>query len=213
METPEPVPVLTPVPDNGLGLRRHALVCLLSILLSILLHCGAMVALEHVSMHGPAMAETNRPTQPELPPMRIETFAREAGLNTPPAIAEPDITEAARRSAQTTAAKAEALPAPTPLAVAGFIVVGFGCGPVYPCIIHSTPNNFGAENSGAIIGIQMASAYVGSTFIPPLFGLLGRRIGFSFLPWYLAAFVLLMILMTELTFRLTRQRKTPADKE
>lgn len=115
METPEPVPVLTPVPDNGLGLRRHALVCLLSILLSILLHCGAMVALEHVSMHGPAMAETNRPTQPELPPMRIETFAREAGLNTPPAIAEPDITEAARRSAQTTAAKAEALPAPTPL--------------------------------------------------------------------------------------------------
>ena len=105
------------------------------------------------------------------------------------------------------------LPAPTPLAVAGFIVVGFGCGPVYPCIIHSTPNNFGAENSGAIIGIQMASAYVGSTFIPPLFGLLGRRIGFSFLPWYLAAFALLMILMTELTFRLTRQRKTPADKE
>ncbi len=50
-----------------------------------------------------------------------------------------------------------------------FLVIGFGCAPIYPCIIHSTPYNFGAENSGAIIGIQMASAYVGSTFIPPLF--------------------------------------------
>lgn len=54
----------------------------------------------------------------------------------------------------------------------GFIIIGFGCAPVYPCIIHSTPDNFGAEYSGAIIGIQMASAYVGSTFMPPLFGLL-----------------------------------------
>ena len=105
------------------------------------------------------------------------------------------------------------IPAPPVVALVGFAVIGFGCAPVYPCIIHSTPNNFGAENSGAIIGIQMASAYVGSTFIPPLFGLLGRRIGFSFLPWYLAAFALLMILMTELTFRLTKKRETPADKE
>lgn len=60
------------------------------------------------------------------------------------------------------------------VSLAGFIIIGFGCAPIYPCIIHSTPNNFGAENSGAIIGIQMASAYIGSTFIPPLFGLLGN---------------------------------------
>ena len=60
----------------------------------------------------------------------------------------------------------------------GFILIGFGCAPIYPCIVHSTPNNFGAENSGAIIGIQMASAYVGSTFIPPLFGLLQSFIQF-----------------------------------
>ena len=51
--------------------------------------------------------------------------------------------------------------------------MGLGCAPIYPCIIHSTPANFGAESSGAIIGIQMAGAYVGSTFAPPLFGLLG----------------------------------------
>lgn len=85
----------------------------------------------------------------------------------------------------------------------GFVVIGFGCAPIYPCIIHSTPYNFGAENSGAIIGIQMASAYVGSTFMPPLFGLLGNLTSFSVLPFYLAAFIVLMICMTELTFRTT----------
>lgn len=89
------------------------------------------------------------------------------------------------------------------LAFAAFLVIGLGCAPIYPCIIHSTPANFGAENSGAIIGIQMASAYVGSTFIPPLFGLLGKALGFSVLPVYLAVFAVLMLTMTELTFRTT----------
>ena len=88
-------------------------------------------------------------------------------------------------------------------AFAAFLVIGFGCAPIYPCIIHSTPANFGAENSGAIIGIQMASAYVGSTFIPPLFGLLGNAVGFSVMPVYLLAFFALMIIMTEATFRIT----------
>ena len=88
-------------------------------------------------------------------------------------------------------------------AFAAFLVIGFGCAPIYPCIIHSTPANFGAENSGAIIGIQMASAYVGSTFIPPLFGLFGNAVGFSVMPVYLLAFFSLMIIMTEATFRIT----------
>ena len=88
-------------------------------------------------------------------------------------------------------------------AFAAFLVIGFGCAPIYPCIIHSTPANFGAENSGAIIGIQMASAYVGSTFIPPLFGLFGNAVGFSVMPVYLLAFFALLIIMTEATFRIT----------
>lgn len=88
-------------------------------------------------------------------------------------------------------------------AFAAFLVIGFGCAPIYPCIIHSTPANFGAENSGAIIGIQMASAYVGSTFIPLLFGLFGNAVGFSVMPVYLLAFFALMIIMTEATFRIT----------
>lgn len=91
------------------------------------------------------------------------------------------------------------------VSVVGFVVIGLGCAPVYPCIIHSTPSNFGEENSGAIIGIQMASAYVGSTFVPPLFGLLGNAIGFGILPLFLLFFAALMITMTELTFRTTRK--------
>lgn len=99
------------------------------------------------------------------------------------------------------------IPVENPIvSLAGFIVIGFGCAPIYPCIIHSTPNNFGAENSGAIIGIQMASAYVGSTFIPPLFGLLGNLTGFAILPVYLSVFIILMIFMIELTFRITAKR-------
>jgi fucose permease len=88
----------------------------------------------------------------------------------------------------------------------GFVVIGLGCAPIYPCIIHSTPDNFGAENSGAIIGIQMASAYAGSTLIPPLFGLLGNLIGFKILPVYLFVFIILMITMTELTFKITAKK-------
>lgn len=98
------------------------------------------------------------------------------------------------------------IPGVDPLvSLAGFITIGLGCAPIYPCIIHSTPQNFGAENSGAIIGIQMASAYVGSTFMPPLFGFLGHHTSFSILPVYLIIFVILMIAMTELTFRSARK--------
>ena len=96
------------------------------------------------------------------------------------------------------------------LALAAFIIVGLGCAPIYPSIIHSTPFNFGAEHSGAIIGIQMASAYVGSTFLPPLFGLLGRHIGFAIMPIWLAVLMALMIAMIETTFRLTSQKNTIA---
>ena len=93
-------------------------------------------------------------------------------------------------------------------AIAAFVVMGLGCAPIYPCIIHSTPVNFGAESSGAIIGIQMAGAYVGSTFAPPLFGLLGSALGFSILPAYLLVFAVFMIAMTELTFRTAEKNRS-----
>ena len=93
------------------------------------------------------------------------------------------------------------------LALIGFIVIGLGCAPIYPCIIHSTPYNFGEKNSSAIIGIQMASAYLGTTFIPPLFGVLGKWLGFQIMPIYLAVFVVLMVFMSEKTFQITAKQK------
>lgn len=86
------------------------------------------------------------------------------------------------------------------VAFAGFVVIGLGCAPVYPSIIHSTPYNFGAENSQAVIGIQMASAYVGSTFMPPVFGLIANHITIRLMPFYITVFFILMIIMTEKTF-------------
>jgi fucose permease len=83
------------------------------------------------------------------------------------------------------------------LALLGLIIIGFGCAPVYPSIIHSTPSNFGAENSQAIIGIQMASAYMGSTFMPPLFGVIADHINIGVYPFYLIFFAILMLLMSE----------------
>ena len=80
-------------------------------------------------------------------------------------------------------------------AVAGLVIIGCGCAPVYPCIIHSTPAIFGADKSQAVIGVQMASAYVGSCFMPPLFGLIANHISVSLFPVYLIIFNILMIVM------------------
>lgn len=89
--------------------------------------------------------------------------------------------------------------------VIGLVVIGLGCAPVYPCIIHSTPDNFGAENSQGIIGIQMASAYVGSTFMPPVFGLLANHISLKLMPVYLACFLILLYVMMNRTNRCVKQ--------
>ena len=93
------------------------------------------------------------------------------------------------------------------LAVISFVIIGLGFAPIYPCIIHSTPDNFGAENSGEIIGIQMASAYIGATFMPAFYGLIGRLLGYKIMPFYLLVFVLLMLCMTEKTFKITQTCK------
>lgn len=86
-------------------------------------------------------------------------------------------------------------------ALLGLGLLGLGNAPVYPAIIHATPANFGAENSQGIIGMQMASAYVGSTLMPPLFGLIANRAGLGWMPLFLALLILLMIAMLEATFR------------
>lgn len=87
------------------------------------------------------------------------------------------------------------------IALWGLVLLGLGCAPVYPCVIHSTPANFGAENSQAIIGVQMASAYLGTTLMPPLFGLLAQYAGLGLYPVYMLVFVVIMLVMHELQGR------------
>lgn len=89
------------------------------------------------------------------------------------------------------------LPFGQTLSLVGLIVIGLGCAPIYPCIIHSTPTHFGADKSQAIIGIQMASAYVGTLLMPPVFGLIANHITVALLPVYLFIILILMFVMHE----------------
>ncbi len=83
----------------------------------------------------------------------------------------------------------------------GLILIGLGCAPIYPCIIHSTPEHFGADKSQAVIGVQMASAYVGTCLMPPLFGLIARYISVTLFPVFLLAVLVLMAVMHELLLK------------
>lgn len=85
--------------------------------------------------------------------------------------------------------------------VTGFIIIGLGCAPVYPCIIHSTPHYFGADKSQAIVGMQMASAYIGSMVIPAIFGIVAQNVSMMLLPAYL---LILLAVMTFMHVRLMR---------
>ena len=82
-------------------------------------------------------------------------------------------------------------------AMAGLMLVGLGCAPIYPCVIHSTPAHFGAERSQAIIGVQMASAYVGTCLAPPVFGFLAQHVSAGLLPVYLGVILAVMAVMHE----------------
>ena len=87
----------------------------------------------------------------------------------------------------------------------GLILLGVGCAPTYPCIIHATPIRFGREKSQAFIGVQMASAYLGTTLMPPLFGLIANHISVGLYPVYMGAILLLMVLMHERMIKLTQR--------
>lgn len=106
------------------------------------------------------------------------------------------------------------LPAGTAVSLAGLILIGLGCAPVYPCVIHSTPAHFGADKSQAVIGVQMASAYVGTLAMPPLFGAIANAVNVSLLPFFLLVLLTLMTLFHERLNRLTagagQTEKAPA---
>ena len=96
------------------------------------------------------------------------------------------------------------LPLGSTMSLIGFILIGLGCAPIYPCIIHSTPDHFGADRSQAIIGVQMASAYVGTCLMPPVFGLIANNITVALLPVYLILFLILLSVMHEILIQKTR---------
>ncbi|MDK8182173.1 MFS transporter [Paenibacillus sp. UMB4589-SE434] len=96
------------------------------------------------------------------------------------------------------------LPLPTSFSLVGFIMIGLGCAPIYPCLLHETPTRFGKEQSTGIMGYQMAVAYTGSTFLPPL---LGWVIGYSttgVLPYFVITYIVLMFIGSEQVNRLMK---------
>ncbi|MDR1018788.1 MAG: MFS transporter, partial [Lachnospiraceae bacterium] len=93
------------------------------------------------------------------------------------------------------------LPFGSIVSLVGLIFIGLGCAPIYPCIIHSTPTNFGETHSGAIIGVQMASAYVGTCLMPPIFGLIANYINVALLPMFLFVILVLMFITYEMLLK------------
>lgn len=100
------------------------------------------------------------------------------------------------------------LPFHSVFALIGFAVVGLGCAPIYPCIIHMTPNVFGEEKSQAIIGVQMAFAYTGFLTMPPLFGLIADYITIHLLPVYLLILLIALFVMHETLIRKNKRKTT-----
>ena len=88
--------------------------------------------------------------------------------------------------------------------LAGLIMIGLGCAPIYPCVIHSTPAHFGEDKSQAVIGVQMAFAYTGTLCMPPLFGVIANTITVALLPVYLIILLILMVVMHEALCRKTK---------
>lgn len=99
------------------------------------------------------------------------------------------------------------LPFGNQTAAAGLILTGLGCAPVYPSIIHSTPEHFGADKSQAVIGVQMAFAYVGSLSMPPLFGVIANHISAALFPAYLMIILILMAVMYEKMLLKVREKR------
>ena len=99
-----------------------------------------------------------------------------------------------------------ALPLPSGFALAGFMIIGLGLAPIFPCMLHETPARFGNKHSQSVMGFQMAAAYTGSTFVPPLLGALASCSTIGVLPFFIVAFAAIMLLCTEKLNRFLDQK-------
>ena len=89
------------------------------------------------------------------------------------------------------------VPLPTYFSLIGLILVGLGCAPIYPCMLHETPTRFGTSASQSIMGIQMAFAYIGSTFMPPILGFIASKTSIMIFPYFLLCYMLIMLIGSE----------------
>jgi fucose permease len=89
----------------------------------------------------------------------------------------------------------------------GLFMIGLGCAPIFPGLLHETPKNFGGAYSQAIMGIQMASAYIGTTLMPPVFGRLASHIGFNIFPLFIGMILIVKIIMVEILNRKIDSKK------
>jgi fucose permease len=99
------------------------------------------------------------------------------------------------------------LPSVAAFPLAGFILIGLGCAPIFPCMLHETPDRFGPSLSQKIMGLQMAFAYIGSTFLPPLLGLVISLTDIGILPFFLVVYIIGMYLSSERIVQLMRERR------
>lgn len=99
------------------------------------------------------------------------------------------------------------LPLPAAFSVIGFIVIGLGLAPIYPCMLQETPARFGKKHSQTIMGLQMAVAYTGSTFLPPLLGSAASHTTIGIFPFCIVAFIAVMLLSSEQLNRLLKKKE------
>jgi fucose permease len=98
------------------------------------------------------------------------------------------------------------LPLPAWTAMPGLLLLGLGCAPIYPSMIHETPKRFGREASQTAMGLQMAFAYTGNTMMPPLLGFIAGRTGIGIFPYFLLGYALIMFASAEKLGSLMKRR-------
>jgi len=98
------------------------------------------------------------------------------------------------------------LPVPVPVLLIGFILVGLGLAPIYPGLLHETPARFGREHSARLMGYQMAAAYTGTTFLPPLFGVIATKTSVGLFPFVILAFLVFMLMSAEKVNRILNKQ-------
>ncbi|CQR56314.1 MFS transporter [Paenibacillus riograndensis] len=99
------------------------------------------------------------------------------------------------------------LPLPAIFSLFGFILVGLGSAPIFPCMLHETPARFGKEHSQKIMGYQMAMAYTGGAFLPPMLGWIAARSSFMILPFMLVGYIIVMLISSEKINAVMKNRK------